>query len=61
MRLWRWTMMDAGRFRFAGRLGKAFLRMFGGAAALKPWTAYRDLPPLPQTSFRQLWRNNGNR
>jgi L-lactate dehydrogenase complex protein LldF len=61
MRLWRWTMMDAGRFCLAGRMGKALLRMFGGGAALKPWTEYRDLPPLPKTSFRQLWRNDGNR
>jgi L-lactate dehydrogenase complex protein LldF len=61
MRLWRWTMMGAGRFRLAGRLGKVLLRAFGGAAALKPWTEYRTLPPVPETSFRQMWRNNGAR
>ena len=61
MRLWRWSMMDAGRFRLAGRVGKALLRAFGGAAALKPWTEYRDLPPVPEKSFRQMWRQNGAR
>jgi L-lactate dehydrogenase complex protein LldF len=61
MRLWRWSMMDAGRFRLASRVGKALLRTFGGAAALKPWTEYRDLPPVPEKSFRQMWRQNGAR
>jgi L-lactate dehydrogenase complex protein LldF len=57
MRLWRWSVMGEKRFALLGRLGKSFLRTFGGTgiAALKPWTEYRELPPVPRASFRQKW------
>jgi L-lactate dehydrogenase complex protein LldF len=60
MRLWRWAMMDQGRFQMAGRMGRAMLRVLGGmgASAFKPWTDSRELPATPQLTFRQMWEQN---
>jgi hypothetical protein len=60
MRLWRWAMMKPGRFQLSGRIGKALLRACGGRniSALKPWTEYRELPPAPPASFREMWRKH---
>ncbi len=61
MRLWRWAMGSAWRFRLAGRIGRAGLRRFGSMnlGAFKPWTEYRELPRAPQNTFRERWKKNG--
>jgi L-lactate dehydrogenase complex protein LldF len=67
MRLWRWMMMSAARFRIVARIGKNVLRWLqalglSGSALdpLQPWTRYREPPPLPRESFREIWeRANG--
>ncbi len=69
MRLFRWMMMDAGRFRILGGLARAALRLAGalglGGTALDPmrlWTRRRAPLTIPRTSFRSLWRkSNGFR
>ena len=65
-RLWRWAMLDAGRFAFAGRMARAGLRWayrlgLEGTALdpLRPWTGERAAPEIPRASFRQLWRKSG--
>ncbi len=56
-----WTMADAGRFRRAGRLGRAGRRLAGrrGLTALPPplsaWTTSRDVPTPPAETFRDWW------
>jgi L-lactate dehydrogenase complex protein LldF len=59
MRLWRWSMMGSRRFAWLARLGRCLLRVLGrtGVRALKPWTEYRELPPAPATTFRQMWES----
>lgn len=61
--LWRWLMLDAGRFRRWGWLARKMLRMIRVVGLtgspldpLRPWTRYRAAPPIPRESFRELWR-----
>jgi L-lactate dehydrogenase complex protein LldF len=61
-RVWRWAMMDAGRFSLLGGLARAGLRLVRGlglaGSALDPmrgWTRYRAAPSMPRKSFRSLW------
>jgi L-lactate dehydrogenase complex protein LldF len=65
MRLWAWCMLSAERFKLASRLGRTMLRVLNamGLAApiLKSWTEHRQLPPVPKSTFRQMWRNNAER
>ncbi len=69
MKLWRWTMMSAGRFRFMGSLGRSALRVIHGMGLegtaldpMRPWTKDRAAPAMPRQSFRDLWRKqNGVR
>lgn len=69
MKLWRWTMMSAGRFRFFGSLGRSALRVIHGMGLegtaldpVRPWTKDRAAPAMPRESFRDLWRKqNGVR
>lgn len=67
-RMWRWTMLDAGRFAFAGRLGRFSLRVVHGLGLegsvldpMRPWTRDRAAPAIPRASFRQLWRKTNGR
>jgi L-lactate dehydrogenase complex protein LldF len=65
IRLWAWCMLSAERFKLASRLGRTMLRVLNamGLAApiLKSWTEHRQLPPVPKSTFRQMWRNNAER
>src|SRR5712692_7226630 len=62
-KLWRWTLLDAGRFRFVGGMARAALRLIyalglEGSALdpTRPWTKDRAAPAIPPHSFRALWR-----
>jgi len=62
-KIWRWTVMDAGRFRLMGWLARKTLRAvqsLGLAGSpldpMREWTKYRAAPPIPSDSFRALWR-----
>jgi L-lactate dehydrogenase complex protein LldF len=68
-KLWAWTVADADRFAFLGRMGRAALRLLYGLGMegtpldpARPWTKTHAAPPLPDKSFRALWgkRNDGN-
>ncbi len=69
MKMFRWTMMSAGRFRFMGSLGRTALRVIHGMRLegtaldpMRPWTKDRAAPAMPRESFRDLWRKqNGVR
>ena len=69
IKLFRWTMMSAGRFRFFGWLGRMALRVIHGMGLegtaldpMRPWTKDRAAPAMPRESFRDLWRKqNGVR
>lgn len=54
-RVWCWIMNSALRYRLAARLGRAAWRLGVLRPVLRPWTKTRDLPPLPDRSFRQWW------
>ncbi len=68
-RIWRWVMSGARRFRWLGSLGKWALRIVKRLGLtrtaldpMRPWTEFREMPPLPKESFRELWRKqNGIR
>lgn len=60
MRLWAWSMESARRYEWAGRwlrrLGRLFLKEGRLRLPVPPfshWQKYRDLPELPEESFRQ--------
>ena len=63
----RWALASVGMlfarpaaYRFLGRWGRALARHLPSAlldALLAPWTRQRALPPIPQQSFRELYRN----
>jgi len=62
-KLWRWTMMGAGRFTVAGAFGRGLLRVLyrlgvQGSALdpLGPWARFHAAPRIPAKSFRALWR-----
>ena len=64
-KLWRWFMLDAGRFGVMGRMALRLLRRFQALGLenteldpLRPWTRYRTLPPVPDASFRDWWEKN---
>lgn len=63
MRIWRWAMLSRTRYELAQsalrrtplpRAKDGWIR--GGPGPLAAWTGVRDLPPLPQRTFRELWR-----
>jgi len=61
-KLWRWTMLDARRFRFLSWIARTALRLTHGLGLegsvldpLRPWTKDRAAPPIPSQSFRALW------
>ncbi|MGD0016979.1 MAG: LutB/LldF family L-lactate oxidation iron-sulfur protein [Verrucomicrobiia bacterium] len=52
---WCWVMQDATRYRITGKLARLAIR-FGLAAPLaKAWMQGRELPEVPEQSFRELW------
>ncbi len=62
-KLWRWTMLDARRFRLLGWTARTLLRTIHGLGLegsvldpMRPWTKNRAAPPIPSHSFRALWR-----
>jgi len=69
MKLFRWMMTSARRFRFFGWLGRMALRVIHGLGLegtaldpMRPWTKDRAAPAMPHESFRYLWRKqNGVR
>jgi len=69
IKLFRWTLMSPGRFRFFGSLGRTALRVIHGMGLegtvldpMRPWTKDRAAPAMPRESFRDLWRKqNGVR
>ncbi|MFB3917421.1 MAG: LutB/LldF family L-lactate oxidation iron-sulfur protein [Terriglobales bacterium] len=63
LRVFRWMMQSPGRFKLLARLGREMLRALYGLRLerssfdpLRPWTKYRVAPPLPTTSFRDIWK-----
>jgi L-lactate dehydrogenase complex protein LldF len=65
LKVWRWAMMNSGRFAFLSRVALSALRLmyrFGAEGTvldpLRPWTAARAAPEIPQHSFRELWRKD---
>lgn len=64
-RLWQWAMLDAGRFRIAGWIGRRAARlayrMGLEGTVLDPargWTKHRKAPAIPRDSFRSVWRKS---
>ncbi len=62
-RLWRWMMLDAGRFAFLGWAARTTMRIVYALGLegtpldpAKPWTRHRAAPPIPRASFRARWR-----
>jgi L-lactate dehydrogenase complex protein LldF len=65
---WAWLMRHPKLFELGGMMGAAVLPApaegglirkvppFMRVGPLKAWLQERDLPPLPEKSFRQLWR-----
>jgi L-lactate dehydrogenase complex protein LldF len=62
MRALAWAFADERRFERAQRLARAGQRPFarGGRIerlpGLRGWTGARDLPPVPEQTFREWWR-----
>jgi L-lactate dehydrogenase complex protein LldF len=61
-RLWAAVMREPKRYRRAAALarlgqrrGPRWARALARATPLRGWTAARDLPPLAERSFRELW------
>jgi len=69
MKVWRWIMSSARRFRFFGWLGRTAMRVIHGLGLegtaldpMRPWTKARAAPVMPRESFRAMWRQqNGVR
>ncbi len=68
MKMFRWMMMDGGRFRLLGGLARAALRLVNamGLAGsvfdpLRVWTKRRAPMDIPKHSFRSLWRDSHGR
>jgi L-lactate dehydrogenase complex protein LldF len=64
----RWAAADASRFRWLGRMARKALAIVNAlglsGTALDPmrvWTKYRSPMALPKQSFREWWRENGNK
>lgn len=60
-RAWFWGMNSAWLYRFGSRAARLFVNVFGTGLlnrAAKPWTGSRELPPLAQKTFRQLWKES---
>lgn len=62
-RLWAAIMADAGRYRWAQRLGRLLQgpwvrsgRISHAPGPLAQWTKARDLPPIARRTFRERWQ-----
>jgi L-lactate dehydrogenase complex protein LldF len=53
-----WVFADPRRYRRVQRLGR-LSPMMRGLGPLKGWTQSRELPPVPDHSFREWWRDRG--
>jgi L-lactate dehydrogenase complex protein LldF len=58
------TLMSPWRFRWARRVGRLVQRPYVNngkierlPGGLSQWTATRDLPPVPERSFRDWWKS----
>jgi L-lactate dehydrogenase complex protein LldF len=72
-RFWSWLMRRPRLFELAGMVGSLvaaspangqWLRkvpFVPNVGPLKAWASVRDIPPLPERSFRQLWRSRQGR
>jgi L-lactate dehydrogenase complex protein LldF len=58
-RIWRWVMLDSGRYSFLSRAGLTLAKALRkvGIDVMRPWTRYHAKPELPKKSFRELWRD----
>ncbi len=68
MKVFRWMMMDAGRFRRLGGLVRAALRTVHALGLegsvldpMRSWSQRRAPLEIPKHSFRSWWRNNHGR
>jgi L-lactate dehydrogenase complex protein LldF len=59
-----WVFRDRRRYQAAQRLTRLARPLLGRPrlvrllpGPLRGWTASRDLPPVPQESFRDWWRS----
>jgi L-lactate dehydrogenase complex protein LldF len=59
-RMFSWIMRHPRAYARFGKLLRFGARTTPGAAKmfapLKAWLSQRDLPPMPERSFRELWR-----
>ena len=55
---WFWAMQDATRYRVGGKLARLAMRFGFAQPFLKPWTQCRDLPEVPEQSFRDWWQHH---
>jgi L-lactate dehydrogenase complex protein LldF len=63
-----WAVADAGRFRLLGWMGRKALAVINALGLsgtvvdpMRVWTKYRSPMALPKQSFRDWWRENGNK
>src|SRR5262252_4395903 len=57
-KLWAMAMTTPGRYQFATSFGRLVSQSFaseGRGLPVSRWTATRDLPPMPDRPFRELW------
>ena len=69
-KLWRTTMTRQWLYEFSGKMGRLFqtfvvkngrIGKVTAVPALAAWTGTRDLRPIEQQSFRELWRKELSR
>jgi L-lactate dehydrogenase complex protein LldF len=61
-RVWAMAMVSPGRYRRATGFGRLVSQSFGSEGRGLPinrWTATRDLPPIAERPFRELWPELG--
>ena len=57
MRFFTWITLSPWRYRFAGRMMRKLLPTAARLGLTAGWTGHRELPPLPQHSFSEIWRS----
>jgi len=61
-KLWAMAMTTPGRYQFATSFGRLVSQSFaseGRGLPVSRWTATRDLPPMAERPFRELWADLG--
>jgi L-lactate dehydrogenase complex protein LldF len=61
-KVWAMAMTTPGRYQFATSFGRLVSQSFGSGGRGLPvsrWTATRDLPPMAERPFRELWADLG--